>query len=201
MVHIGNSGQRRARRHERDLPDRGDETPGCLFNGIPEDHTNFNATTLTDIPSDVVKFALFMRFLAPPTPTKGNSSTRKGSALFNEIGCALCHTRSLPTGFSSSIALSNQTANLFSDLLVHKMGSVLADDIAQGNAAGDEFRTAPLWGLGQRIFFLHDGRTTDLLQAIQAHSSKGSEANKVINNFNALSGTQKQDILNFLRGL
>ena len=81
------------------------------------------------------------------------------------------------------------------------MGSGLADGISQGAAAGNEFRTAPLWGLGQRIFFLHDGRTRDLLQAIRAHSSSGSEANGVINNFNALSEGQKQDVLNFLRSL
>ena len=87
------------------------------------------------------------------------------------------------------------------------MGPKLADNILQGNAKGDEFRTAPLWGLGQRIFFLHDGRTSDLREAIQAHASHGnlefgpSEANRVIAIFNALGEAQKQDILNFLRGL
>ena len=53
------------------------------------------------------------------------------------------------------------------------MGPTLADNILQGSAAGDEFRTAPLWGLGQRIYFLHDGRTSDLVQAIQDHASGG----------------------------
>jgi CxxC motif-containing protein (DUF1111 family) len=117
------------------------------------------------------------------------------------MGCALCHTPTLTTGNASSPALTNQRVNLFSDLLVHHMGTNLADGIAQGQAAPDEFRTAPLWGLGQRIFFLHDGRTTDLLEAIQAHSSTGSEANGVITNFNRLTNSQKQDILNFLRSL
>jgi CxxC motif-containing protein (DUF1111 family) len=178
-----------------------DETPGCLFNGIPEDTTNFTATTITGVPSDVVMFAAFMRFLNQPTPGTNSSSVRNGSALFSQIGCALCHTPSLTTGPSSSGALRNQTANLFSDLLVHNMGTRLADNISQGTAAGNEFRTAPLWGLGKRIFFLHDGRTTDLVHAIAAHSSTGSEANAVINNFNALTGGQQQDILNFLRNL
>jgi len=77
----------------------------------------------------------------------------------------------------------------------------LADDIIQGSAGPDEFRTAPLWGLGQRIFFLHDGRTSDLVAAIEAHSSKGSEANGSIAAFNALTTAQKQDIVNFLRSL
>lgn len=184
-----------------------DETPGCLFNGIPEDHTNFSATELTDVPSDVVKFAIFMRFLAPPTPAPANPSIASGRNLFNRIGCALCHTPTLVTGSSSSAALSNKPVNLFSDLLLHHMGHGLADDIIQGRAEPDQFRTAPLWGLGQRIFFLHDGRTNDLLKAIQAHASAAhapypsSESNGVVEIFNLLPERQKQDILNFLRSL
>jgi len=70
-----------------------------------------------------------------------------------------------------------------------------------------EFRAAPLWGLGQRLFFLHDGRTSDLLEAIRAHKSgsiftgDASEANAVIRNFNHLRANQQQDVLNFLRSL
>jgi CxxC motif-containing protein (DUF1111 family) len=81
------------------------------------------------------------------------------------------------------------------------MGTRLADGISQGVADGDEFRTAPLWGLGQRIFFLHDGRTKDLLEAIRIHASDGSEANQSIRAFEYLSDTLKQDLLNFLRSL
>jgi CxxC motif-containing protein (DUF1111 family) len=55
--------------------------------------------------------------------------------------------------------------------------------------------------LGQRLFFLHDGRTTDLIQAIEAHSSSGSEANLVIRKYKALKTSQVQDLLNFLRSL
>ena len=154
-----------------------------------------------------------MLFLAPPTPvnsyTIGNvnvtaSSINNGRALFtsDSLGCALCHTPSMKTDNATTAALSGKTANLYSDLLVHHMGNGLADDIIQGAAGPDEFRTAPLWGLGQRIFFLHDGRTSDLLQAIQVHSSAGSEANQVISNFNnALSISDRQAILNFLRSL
>jgi len=85
--------------------------------------------------------------------------------------------------------------------VLHHKGDGLRDDISQGLAKGDEFRTAPLWGLGQRLFFLHDGRTGELLEAIQQHSSPGSEANTVVNNFNSLTTQEKQDILNFLRSL
>src|SRR5206468_2516557 len=136
---------------------------------------------------------------APPAPADSSPSIANGSTLFSRIGCALCHTPSLTTGVSSTAALSGKQANLFSDLLVHHMGSGLADDIVQGAAGPDEFRTAPLWGLGQRLFFLHDGRTVDLLQAIQAHSSSGSEANQVIDYFNGVlfrSGKLRDEFLN-----
>jgi CxxC motif-containing protein (DUF1111 family) len=97
--------------------------------------------------------------------------------------------------------LSRQTANLYSDLIVHHMGQGLADGISQGQAGPDEFRTAPLWGIGQRVYFLHDGRTSNLLAAIEAHSSPGSEANTVIQQFSALNSEEQQNILNFLRSL
>ena len=107
----------------------------------------------------------------------------------------------MTTGSSRIAALSGKPVNMFSDLLVHNMGTGLADGVSQGNAGPDEFRTAPLWGLGQRIFFLHDGRTRDLLQAILAHESNGSEADRSIDTFNQLSPSSRQDLLNFLRSL
>ena len=82
------------------------------------------------------------------------------------------------------------------------MGSVLADNVSQGGAGGDQFRTAPLWGLGQRRFFLHDGRCADLLCAIEAHESSGGEATTVESIFDTnLTASQQQDVLNFLRSL
>ena len=182
------------------FPQERDETPGCLFNPTPENHVNFEQTNPLKLLADTSNFANFVRFLAPPAPAD-SSPFVSGRTLFSTTGCALCHTPSLTTGVSSTAALSGKQANLFSDLLVHHMGTGLADDIVQGAAGPDEFRTAPLWGLGQRIFFLHDGRTSDLLQAISAHSSSGSEANAVISIFDALLPQQKQDILNFLRSL
>jgi len=181
------------------------ETPSCLFNPTPEDQTNFASSQPVKIPSDIVMFSHFMRFLAPPTPVSSYGSVTaqsisNGRSVFSRVGCALCHTPSLTTNRTAFGGLSNQTANLFSDMLVHRMGS-LADGISQGNAGPDEFRTAPLWGVGQRIFFLHDGRTSDLMQAIQAHSSSGSEASAVIANFNSQPTSQQQDLLNFLRSL
>lgn len=189
------------------FPDEREQKPDCQFNATPESRPNLDTTDPLEALSDTVKFALFMQFLAPPTPASATPSINKGRALFSSIGCALCHTPSLPTGSSSTVALSGKEARLYSDLLLHGMGPGLADDILQGGAKGDEFRTAPLWGLGKRIFFLHDGRARNLRQAINAHASPGngqfpaSEANAVISEFHALTETQKQDLFNFLRSL
>jgi len=178
----------------------------CRLNAIPEDHTNYNASHVgTD--SDAVQFAFFMRLLAPPQPSTttpgGSASITNGSALFASIGCDTCHNKQVtdPTQSKITASLNSPSPVMYSDLAIHHMGTGLADNVAQGTAGGDQFRTAPLWGLGQRIFFLHDGRTTDLLSAISAHSSTGSEANAVKLNFDALTSTQKQDLLNFLRSL
>ena len=153
--------------------------------------------------------AFFMRFLAPPTPSTslpgGAPSIANGG--LTSVGCALCHTPSFTTGNSAVAALARRPVNLFSDLLLHRMGPGLADDIEQDRRDPTSSGTAPLWGLGKRLFFLHDGRTSDLLEAIQAHASGGnsrfpaSEANGVVGAFNRLSEKEKQDLLNFLRSL
>ncbi len=191
---------------------RANPPAACLYNSTPEDVTNF-ADSGTQIPSDTVAFSAFMRFLAPPAPSTqgipGNptlQSIQNGRNLFSQVHCDMCHSPTLQTAASSlTPGLSNQTAALYSDLLVHNMGAGLADRVSQGAAGPDEFRTAPLWGVGQRVFFLHDGRATPanggLLGAIEAHASQGSEANTVISIFNNLSNSQKQDMLNFLRSL
>ncbi len=191
--------------NERGYP--GTQIPaGCLINPTPEDTTNFDVTSTVSGPSDIVAFSNFMRFLDQPaascTGTGCSQSIQNGRNVFvNVARCAACHTPSMTTGTSYVTALSNVQANLFSDLLIHHMGSGLADGVSQGGAGPDQFRTAPLWGLGQRLFFLHDGRTADLMQTIEAHASPGSEANTVIRIFNGLSENQKQDLLNFLRSL
>ena len=172
-----------------------------------QDHTHFGKDLPKNVPSDVVAFSNFMRFLdarlIPVSSYTGATagSINNGRAKFAAVGCVACHTPSMQTGNHDIAALRYQTVNLYSDLLVHNMGSGLADGVSQGNASGNEFRSAPLWGLGQRVFFLHDGRTNDVVTAIRAHSSPGSEANTVINNFNGLSPSDKQDVVNFLRSL
>jgi CxxC motif-containing protein (DUF1111 family) len=197
------------------FPQERDETPGCLFVPTPNDTLNFTTTPAATgnsnpaVISDTEAFANFMRMLAPPTPAPQTASSERGRAAFTTIGCAHCHTPSFTTGAmiasgsstNPSAALSNQTVNLYSDLLVHHMGEGLADGITQGGAGPDEFRTAPLWGVGQRVFFLHDGRTSNLVDAIRDHKSPGSEANRVIEHFNKLSPQEQQEIIDFLRSL
>ncbi|MDQ6702023.1 MAG: thiol oxidoreductase [Pseudomonadota bacterium] len=219
-----------------------EEDPNCQFKTTPNDTTDPSHITETDpvkrldILSDIEKFASFVRLLAPPEPSSnapgGSDSIARGKTFFSQVGCDLCHTPMLKTRGNSTIPQlsgdgSGKEANLYSDLALHQMGAKLDDGIEQGQAARDEFRTAPLWGLGKRIFFLHDGRTSDLVKAIEEHHSRStisfrcwllsffglsrlcgpedgtiaSEANSVVEKYNKLHDTEKQDLLNFLRSL
>jgi CxxC motif-containing protein (DUF1111 family) len=180
--------------------DEGDPTAGCTLNPLPEDGTELGAGE--ELPhSGIVLFTKFMRFLAPPEPLAPTRATDAGRAAFDRVGCTLCHTPTLRTGVMTSAALSEKPVNLFSDLLLHRMGAELADGVSQGAAGPGEFRTAPLWGLGQRLFLLHDGRTTDLVEAIEAHASPGSEANVSIQRYRGLADWEQQALLEFLRSL
>jgi CxxC motif-containing protein (DUF1111 family) len=203
------------------FPSENDESiPSCLppfpvppgtnkTKGVPDDRNDTGEAPKLPVnfPGDLERFSLFMRFLAPPTPVAPTTSTTNGFAQFQAIGCNMCHQVSFTTPSSSIAALSNVTANLYSDLLVHDMGPGLADNVNQGNATGDQFRTAPLWGIGQRINFLHDGRTSNIVTAILDHQSSAngvypnSEANAVITAFTNLNSTNQQDLINFLRSL
>lgn len=183
--------------------------PNDVFRTDIDDSDNKAFSNPLHISADWMQFSLLMRFMDAPQPNPNPSpSAQHGSAVFNKIGCALCHTPQMQTAtLTGSRVLDNRPVNLFSDLLVHHMGEELADNIVQGQAGPDEFRTAPLWGVGQRLFFMHDGRTSDLLQAIIEHRSPktgsypASEANGVVANFQALSVADKQAILDFLRSL
>jgi hypothetical protein len=193
----------------------GKPAPNDINRVDPTDAENhaFN-NPLHELP-DWQMFMITMRFTDAPQPDPNPSaSAQAGRQVFDSVGCALCHTPTMQTSGTSaanvnapsnSPVLVDRPVKLFSDLLVHHMGPALNDGITQGAAGPDQFRTTPLWGVGQRIFFLHDGRTNDLLQAIQLHASgsgnNASEANGVINNFNHLNATQKQQLLDFLRSL
>ncbi|MBS0367162.1 MAG: thiol oxidoreductase [Proteobacteria bacterium] len=222
------------------FPQATDETPQCLANKSEpndilrtdaDDSRNQSYYDAHHQASDWLMFSMFMRLLDAPRPAPLSASAQRGKLLFGEgpqlpgIGCVGCHTAAMVTPAQSETpALQNVTARLYSDLLIHHMGRNLADDITQGKASGDMFRTTPLWGVGQRRFFLHDGRTDDLLKAIHVHYSppadcdreRGraesrdggeqncygpSEANTVVLAFRALSDADQQAILDFLRAL
>jgi hypothetical protein len=204
------------------FPTATEEDPGCQGNDKPEPNdvtrtqpndkgppANQSFFNPVHILADWMQFQLLMRFTDAPQPDPYPSlSARSGRDVFSETGCAICHTPQMQTApVMNSLVLQDRPVNLFSDLLVHHMGPGLADDIIQGAAGPDEFRTTPLWGVGQRLFFLHDGRTSDLVEAINQHASQAdgnfpaSEANAVVDNFRRLSPIDKQAILDFLRSL
>ena len=214
-----------------------------------------SASTTSLVSSAVENFSLFMRLNGAPAQCAFNSglnsngsarcvaltdpsvaaTINRGKQLFGTpsnggVGCVLCHSASFTSGPSDVVGLSNRTFTPFSDFALHHMGGTLADGVNQGVAGPDEFRTAPLWGVGQRLFFMHDGRATDLLQAIEAHFSDpnvcfntsasedltvnghrflpssstqscGSEANESVRQFNALCATDKNALLAYLRSL
>jgi len=225
------------------FPNKTDETPGCTPpfpegppngqgpHGVPDDRSDFADPSTAGYlyPGDPERFGIFGRLLDQPTPSStcpagGNCSN--GFTQFVNVGCALCHSSPGPgtgsstfyfvTPASSVSALGGIKVKLGSDLLVHHMGPCDADNVSQGQAGGDEFRTAPLWGVGQRFFFMHDGGmnrhsvsspTTNIVQAIEDHFCAGnaqygpSEANSVVTSFNNLTQKNQQDLIDFLRSL
>jgi len=195
------------------FPQAKEEDPNCNGLNKPEpndvtrtdnnDKNNQSFFNPLHILADWMQFQILMRFTEAPQPDPHPSASAvRGRQLFSTIGCALCHTPTMQTApVLNSPVLQNRPVNLFSDLLVHDMGQGLADGVTQGQAAGREFRTTPLWGVGQRIFFLHDGRTSDMVQAVRLHASPGSEANNVISSFATLSVSDRQAIIDFLRSL
>jgi CxxC motif-containing protein (DUF1111 family) len=196
---------------ERGEAGAADASPCRTVMASPQDYVQYDQTQPQSIIDDISNFANFMRFLAPPVQVTSYGSVTSaqiaaGEAAFNKAGCNVCHLKSMTTDTHTTPALSGKIATLFSDLLLHDVGT--GDGISQGLATGDQFRTAPLWGLGQRLFFLHDGRTNNLLDAITAHEG---EAVRVINNFNGVStgadapfnlgATERQNLIFFLRSL
>jgi len=172
--------------------------------------TTAASTSATQVASTDATSAVAAAAGTPSTPSTGSTGSAgstaaadagQGQQVFQNVGCSSCHTPSLTTGNSTIAAESNVTFQPFSDFALHDMGAGLADRVSQGAANGQQFRTAPLWGVGQRVFFLHDGRANDLVTAIEAHASQGSEANSVIQNFNMLSQANQQAVVDFLRSL
>lgn len=159
-----------------------------------------------ELPASVVQDVVFyVRTLAPPARGERTSSVLRGETVFNEVGCASCHVPSMRTGPNPVAALAGKNVVLYSDLLLHDMGPDLADNLNEGSATGTEWRTAPLWGLrlvgeflGGNPSYLHDGRASDLTQAIQFH--KG-EADSARTRFFLRTTSDRQALLDFLGSL
>lgn len=188
---------------------------GITSDFLPEENFNSQRSTTVgvgDVAADpeisaatVLQTTMYVRLLAPPTPGRRTDAVERGDALFTSIGCASCHVPALQTGIHEMPQLSNQTALLYSDLLLHDMGAELADNRPDGDASGTEWRTAPLWGtrlvsefLGGREFYLHDGRATSLHQATLAH---GGEAQASRDAYSGLDANAQDDLGAFLRSL
>ncbi|HET7504701.1 MAG TPA: di-heme oxidoredictase family protein [Kofleriaceae bacterium] len=184
----------------------------------PTDNTS-NGTVVTDgIPdpedadgADIDFFTNFMRSLkAPPrdAAVAATASAQRGSGLFDSIGCAVCHVRNINTATAGTVinagaftvpaALGDKTIHPFSDFLLHDVGT--GDGIVQNGGQGTRnlVRTPPLWGLRVRDRLMHDGATVSRTDAINRHANQGGTAR---NNFNALSATSQQDVINFLNSL
>jgi CxxC motif-containing protein (DUF1111 family) len=168
------------------------------------------ATTLQDTPAnpalpesatnmdDSDRYTVFMQLNAPPPTVALTVSALRGQALFAKVNCVACHLPSMTTGQSKiSDVLSFKNVPLYSDLLLHHMGS-LGDGIVQGAAGADEMRTAPLWGLRARAPYLHDGRAPTVMEAILMHTG---EAAKIEQRFAHLPAAEQADILNFLNSI
>jgi CxxC motif-containing protein (DUF1111 family) len=137
-------------------------------------------------------------------PAKVNS----GAAVFGALRCVACHTAEMKTGSNHLFAeLRNQTIRPYSDLLLHNMGEGLADKLVEGQAKGNMWRTAPLWGIGYtekvlganaKVGYLHDGRARNLTEAIMWHDGEGAASRQ---RFEKLSKKERDDLMAFLRSL
>ena len=141
-------------------------------------------------------FEAFMRFLAPVSRGPIDEIVRDGERIFLGIGCAACHVPLLTTGPSVNPAFNRRAVPLFSDLLLHDVGT--GDGISQGVAAPEEIRTPALWGLRLRRPLLHDGSAATIEDAIVDHSHEADLARR---GFLQLAPADRHRLLAFLRSL
>jgi CxxC motif-containing protein (DUF1111 family) len=148
----------------------------------------------------------YVKTLAVPARRNvSDPDIKQGSVLFNDLNCSGCHRPTIQTGFDQTLAqINNQRIHPYTDLLLHDMGSALADGRPDFLATGSEWRTAPLWGIGLldiangTPYFLHDGRAKTLEEAILWH---GGEAQKSKQQFMQLNKADRDRIVKFLKSL
>ena len=138
----------------------------------------------------------YLRGLQIPERLAGE---RPGRALFELVQCGLCHVSSFTTSADYPIkSLSGVTAEVYTDLLLHDMGSSLADGLTEEGAGPREFRTAPLMGLRFLPRLLHDGRAKTVEEAILAHGESDSEARDSVTSFRTLSAAERRALVKFV---
>jgi CxxC motif-containing protein (DUF1111 family) len=184
-------------------------TSVAAFDPVPDPEEEPTATE--PFGPDVEIFARFMRATkAPPRDlaAAATSDAQAGRALFNNLGCALCHVPDITTAPVGTVlhggtlvvnaALGNRVIHPYSDFLLHDVGT--GDGIVQngGSSTRNLMRTPPLWGLRTRNRLMHDGESLTRNDAILRH---GGQAQGVANNYNNLSLTQKNQLVAFLNSL
>lgn len=177
-----------------------------LFNPVLGNHVGDNVAD-PEVSTETINNAVFylQTLRVPSRRNENDANVLAGERVFAEIKCTSCHIPEMQTGPSPIAPLAFQKVALYSDLLLHDMGAALADHYPEGDASGTEWRTTPLWGLGNvgnvlggTPFYLHDGRTSDLSEAILLH---GGEAQAARDRFVNLNENDKAALLAFLQSL
>jgi CxxC motif-containing protein (DUF1111 family) len=141
-------------------------------------------------------FASFMRFLAPVGRGPIDEAARTGEQLFAAVGCAACHTPTLTTGPSSNPLFNRRPVALFSDLLLHDIGT--GDGIEQASGGPEEIRTPALWGVRFRRPLLHDGSAATIEDAVRRHAGEADLARR---GFEQATPGERAALLAFLKSL
>lgn len=192
--------------HKATAPTLREQTAGAFVNDIGLTNLVFpepdGMQDITD--AQLAATTFFVSTLAVPAAAPRDAAARRGRALFDDFGCAGCHTPTLVTGEHAIPALAHQTIHPYTDLLLHDVGDLLTDARRDFTAAGVEWRTPPLWGLGlvqvvsPDATFLHDGRARTVAEAILWH---GGEAEAAREAFRLAGKAQRDALIGFLQTL
>lgn len=163
----------------------------CVGSSTPEDVRD-RRTGLRGIDN----FENFLRFLAPPARGSIDDLVLRGERVFRDMGCSSCHRPELPTGPNPNPVFNQKFLQLFSDLLLHDIGT--GDGIEQADAKANEIRTPALWGLRFRRPLLHDGSAATIEDAVRRHAG---EAESAAERFRQLPAEQRQELIAFLLSL
>jgi CxxC motif-containing protein (DUF1111 family) len=141
-------------------------------------------------------FENFMKLLAPVGRGTVDAQARAGERVFLDIGCASCHRPVLQSGGSANPVFDRKDVLLYSDLLLHDVGT--GDGIEQADGKANEIRTPALWGVRFRRPLLHDGSAATIEEAIERH---GREAAGVMKRHAELPAAEQAALVHFLKSL